>query len=78
MYWAGLPILEVQNASVDLVANCYAALELRSLLLPMDLSSALTTLDQLDLLALFVSRNAVTVLDVAVSLLAQRECLLPS
>ena len=78
MYWAGLPILEVQNASVDLVANSYAALELRSLPLPMDHSSAWTELDQLDLLALFVSRNAVTVLDVAVSLLAQRECLLPS
>ena len=78
MYWAGLPILEEQKASVDLVANCYAALVLRSLLLPMDLPSALTTLDQLDLLAWFVSRTAVTVLDVAVSLLAQRECLLPS
>ena len=78
VYWAGLPILEEQKASVDLVANCYAALELRSLPLPMDLSSAWTQLDQLDLLALFVFSNAVTVLDVAVNRLAPRGCLLLS
>ena len=77
-YWAGLPALEVQNASAGLVASCYVALELWSLPLPMDHSSAWTGLDQLDLLALFVSLNAATVLDVAVGRPAERGCLLPS
>ena len=78
MYWAELPILWEQNTSDHLVANCYAVLELKSLPLPMHHLPALIELDRLDLLALFDSENAVTVLDVVVRLLAQRGYLLLS
>ena len=70
------PILQEQKYSVNFVANCYAALELRSLPLPMDFSSAWTQLDELDLLALCVFSNAVTVLEVAINRLAPQGCLL--